>query len=167
MSNNNILLRSLIEPDAPSLVAMLPMAWGWKLLLVLIAGIALLTFLKAVKRYHRNHYRRVALAALQKLRFQSPERVLSGVNSLLKQAACHAYPLSKVASLQQQQWLAFLGYSLRHSKAEVDFIQPLFLRWQLSLYKPCETQEWSQKELEVLIDSASIWIKQHRWGYHD
>ena len=108
-------LRDIIVPDP---VSLWPLAPGWYGL-----GVVLLIVLACwagwrLRQWHRNRYRRIALAELDQLEAAAHDpshrlSALSELPTLVKRVALAAWPRETVASLSGPSLLAFLDHTGR------------------------------------------------------
>ncbi|NEK18573.1 DUF4381 domain-containing protein [Rhizobium leguminosarum] len=106
-------LRSLHDIVVPAPVSWWPQTWGWALVAALLALAALLVFLRWIKRYRANAYRREALALLERIsgKLRHPATRADAIQDLaevLKRTALAAWPRDEVASLSGDGWVRFL-----------------------------------------------------------
>lgn len=108
-------LRPLHLPEA---VGWWPPAPGWWLLGIAALAGAVLGMRALVRHRRRGRYRRAALAELaacaQEARTSGDSQVFAArASAILRRAALHRYPRSRVAPLCGEAWLAFLEESGR------------------------------------------------------
>jgi hypothetical protein len=104
----NYAIKGISEVLAPAAISWLPAAPGWRwlgLALLLLAGWRAWL---ALKKWHRNRYRREALQQLDKLAREQGDSLLQALSALLKATALQAYPRTEVAGLSGSRWLAWL-----------------------------------------------------------
>ncbi|MEM1110801.1 MAG: DUF4381 domain-containing protein [Pseudomonadota bacterium] len=154
----NYVLEGMVEVVAPGSISWLPQTAGWAYL-----GIALLGWIawragQWLKHWHRNRYRREALAEVQRLPTDMPEdEVVPALNAILKRAALASFPRPQVASLSGVDWIDFL-------QTQCD--RPLFDAAQAALlaqgsYRPYPIDQTTRT---ALTDAACRWINTHRGG---
>ncbi len=102
-------LRTLKDIAEPPPVSWLPQTWGWAVVAFLIAAVAGILFVRWLRRYRADRYRREALRELDALG-SSPnsQQNIEAVAVLLKRVALAVYPRQKVASLSGSKWVEFL-----------------------------------------------------------
>ncbi|WP_431673509.1 DUF4381 domain-containing protein [Rhizobium leguminosarum] len=106
-------LRSLHDIVVPAPVSWWPQTWGWSLVAALLTLTTLLVFLRWIKRYRANAYRREALTLLEgisgKLRHPATRPdAIRDLAEVLKRAALAAWQRDEVASLSGDGWVRFL-----------------------------------------------------------
>lgn len=145
-------LHPLREPAA---IEWWPLAPGWWLLLVLALLTAAGLCAWLWRRYRRNRYRALGLAALRAIEdeFQrdgDAVALAAAINTLLKTVALKAYPREDVASLHGAAWADFLnntaGESLHFDAAMAS-----------AHYRAGETPDAA-----ALSAQAARWIRRHR-----
>ncbi|HWK65968.1 MAG TPA: DUF4381 domain-containing protein [Rhizobiaceae bacterium] len=106
-------LDQLADIVTPLPVSWWPQTWGWGLVAVILLTLAAFVFLRWLRRFRANRYRREALADLAELEEQLADEAtradaLAAMPELLKRVALAAWPRRTVASLTGKAWLAFL-----------------------------------------------------------
>lgn len=106
-------LDQLTDIVMPLPVSWWPQTWGWGLLGLIVLALAAAAFVRWLRRYRANRYRREALADLAELEGRLADEAtradaLAAIPVLLKRVALAAWPRSAVASLTGKAWLAFL-----------------------------------------------------------
>lgn len=109
--NNVDPLAELRDIQLPATVSAWP-AWGWWIILALVAlGLSVAAVL-AWQRYRRLAFQRDALKQLEALRETAsntqPTRVIADISALLKQVAMTREGRQGIASLHGTQWLRYL-----------------------------------------------------------
>ncbi len=105
------LLHDIVRPDP---VAWTPQTIGWAIVGVWLLVVILLSSWNRIQKWHRNRYRRDALAMLKEIGAHadaSSSAVAGQVALLIKRTALVAYPRAEVASLYGSEWAAFLRQS--------------------------------------------------------
>ena len=162
-------LENLHDIVAPAPPPWLPPAPGWYAL-----GLTLLLLLcwrgvSGYRRWQRNHYRRQALAELDRLeqalgRDDTPEQLLPQLPVLIKRAALAAYGRERVASLYGKAWLSFLDRAV--SEALFDNASgQLLLRCAYA--RPAELAQLDQGAVQTLFGVARVWLARHRLSLED
>jgi hypothetical protein len=152
----NYLLKGIEEVVVPAPIDWWPQTTGWLLLGLLLSGLALRAAWRRLRRWHRNRYRREALAQLSRLDPQRSRSALAAqLNNLLKRTALAAWPRPRVASLSGQPWAQFLlsscpDLTLRPEQATL---------LAQSAYRPTAL---SPLEAQELLVAAAAWIEGHR-----
>ena len=151
MTNNPASLQNLHDIIVSTPVPFWPPAPGWILLLGLFIMLASFLLFRAVIRYHRNAYRRAALAELR-LAADGPEP-LPLIASLLKRTALVAYRREQVASLTGETWISWLamtGGKAVPSQVETALTDGVY--------------GGAAADPKALTDFAISWIRNHRGG---
>ena len=145
--NPEMMLAQLAPLREPPAVNWWPLAAGWWILMVL--GLLALGFLAHWYRRRRRHrhYRRIALAELDRLRQQGA--ATDELNRLLKAAALRAYSEKKIAPLHGQHWLYFLCDTCEAVTVE-----------KLSELEDCYRAHPASAS-DNLFDAAEKWIRHH------
>lgn len=144
-------LAPLREPDA---ISWWPLAWGWWVILGLLAAIVVWALVWLIRRHQRNRYRREGLKSLKRALDQG-DMTLSQLNQLLKIIALQAWPQDAVAELHGTQWIAFLtATNPKIAKAGtndegLDQLQDVYRRPEAAVS-------------QHLADAAQGWIAHHR-----
>ena len=141
-----------------------PQTVGWYVLAAVLLLAILWMVVRRVRRWHRNRYRRVALASLGRLEagLKAPDtrpKALLELTTLLKQVALHDYPRAEVAGLSGEPWLSFLSQTGRRT----DFSSEAGRLLVTAPYRRHEEIEaLPERQLAVLIRLTRRWIKRHR-----
>ena len=147
-------LGPLYEPDALRFSFETP---GWYLVAGLLLLVAVLLFVKWLKRYRKNAYRREALRNLRIIEDKSYKQkdvlCLNDVLVLLKLVAIEAFGRQQVAQLYGNDWLEFLESKGKNTPF-THYKQPIVN----TLY---DTIEVDVKEKKALIELSKQWIKTH------
>lgn len=155
-------LRSMHDIVLPAPVSWMPQTWGWAALAAL-TGLALAICLAlALRRYHRNAYRREALQILAAIeqdlaKLETATRAPGQVAKLLKRTALAAWPREKVAPRTGEDWIAFLeasgdktmGRALSHLIRETEYRSAI------------NAPTLSSKEANEIVRDARHWIERH------
>ena len=147
-------LGPLYEPDAIRFSFETP---GWYLVAGLLLLVAVLLFVKWLKRYRKNVYRREALRNLtiieDKFNNQKDVFCLNDVLVLLKWVAIKAFGRQQVAQLYGNDWLEFLeskGRNTPFTHYKQHIVNTLY-----------DTITVDMKEKKALMDLSEKWIKTH------
>ncbi len=132
------------------LVDAVPVSWapqtvGWLVVALWLLAVMLLVAHKTYRAWHRNRYRRAALAEL------STVESAGSLAALLKRTALVAYPRTEVASLYGAAWADFLRRSCPHDRVvdeSADTLATLAYR--------------EDADMDALVDPARRWIRRHR-----
>jgi hypothetical protein len=106
-------LRSLKDIALPPPVSWFPQTWGWLVLALILLLAVLLIFLRWLKHYRADRYRREALGDVAELErdIRNPVTRSQAIRSLaeiLKRVALAAWPRNEVASLSGEAWTRFI-----------------------------------------------------------
>ena len=150
----NIDLGPLYEPNAVRFSFETP---GWYLLGGFLLLFAVLFFLKWLKRYQKNKYRREALKTIarieQNLQNPNESNQFNDILILLKLVAIKAFGRQEVAQLYGNEWLEFLESKGIHT--------PFTQYKQIILNTLYETTLVDLKETKELIELSKRWIRTH------
>jgi hypothetical protein len=147
-------LGPLYEPDAIRFSFETP---GWYLVAGLLLLVAVLLFVKWLKRYRKNVYRREALRNLRIIEDKSYNQkdvlCLNDVLVLLKLVAIKAFGRQQVAQLHGNDWLEFLESKGRNTP---------FTHYKQHIVNTLYgTIEVDVKEKKALMELSKKWIKTH------
>lgn len=155
-------LENLHDIVVPGPVPWWPPAPGWY-----VVAFGLLLFLswmgwKILRDRRANHYRRVALGELQRLRSLAAvaatrEQALQQLPGLLKRTALAAFPRTEVAALSGDDWLRFLD---RTGQTDA-FTRGAGRRLSIVAYDPQRGASFSAADLEGLLEVSRKWILNH------
>ena len=153
---NYMLAGKIQEVVLPESVGWWPLAPAWYVLV----GVGVLVLLtgawRALRLYSRNRYRREILAELERLRRECAKdpSSLTRLPVLLKAAALHVFPRSRVAALSGDGWISFI-----EERSESSRFTPDIGRQILSVsYKPYADWHLSNADIDQLFDWAALWI---------
>jgi len=156
-------LEKLHEIFLPEPVGWMPQTIGWYAVFGLILLVVGWWVYGRFRRFRANRYRRLALAGLSVIEreLQQPEkraRALAEIPVLLKWTALSGFKRSDVASLNGEQWLAFLDKSMGGK----DFMQGEGRLLPELAYAPAERiVQLSDESIGNLLQIARRWIKRH------
>ena len=140
----------LADIHLPDIPGTWPLAWGWWVVIILVAlGIAYL-FAQFKKHRLQNLARREALQQLASLR--SPDK-FNQLNLLLRQVAMSYHSRSQVAGLTGLSWLSFLDQHL--NEKDRGFVS-LSETWQLGLFSPTPLEK---KQFDMCYQQAKKWVR--------
>ncbi len=150
-------LRTIIEPEFPEPISLIPATPGWWILLLALVGLLLRAHWRRRQRFLRNRYRRDALARLATIR----ERLSAGAREaarelapLLRATAIAAVGRDALAGLQGDAYAAALAdLAPDQERLPVGDLQHL-------AYAPLDDTEGL--DTEALIAAMEGWIQQHR-----
>ena len=100
-------LLSQLEPNRlPPEIGLWPLATGWWILITIVGVLCAIAMVYALRRYHRNAYRRAGLSRLLELENNAGSAV--ELSETLKIVALNAFPQAQVARLNANEWRDFL-----------------------------------------------------------
>lgn len=158
----NYAIRGIAEILPADPVSWLPSTVGWKLSLLILLGWLARALWRQWQRWHRNRYRRAALAELEHIfsQQQDARRQLAAIATLLKSTALQAWPRTEVAALSGAEWITWLN---THGPQPL-FSGPATNLLTQSIYSG-ETGV-NSGDIEQLGDMTASWIRQHQAPAH-
>lgn len=132
-----------------------PLAWGWWLIVLVVAGALTAAAFLLYKRHQKQRPKRLALAALQQ-----PAHSISDLNLRLKQAALLYYPRDQVANLHGDSWFTFLTNSLPEQR-RAEFKQA-FIEYSYVQYQPHEHSTVESYKILLQRWVGLAWPPQHK-----
>ncbi len=161
----NYALAGFTEIELPTAIALIPQTPGWWLLLFVILYFLGKQSYRAIRRYWRNRYRRLAIQQLQSVQNQinqGDSTSLSKIPAILKATALHAYPRQNVAKLFGREWEAFLDNSYDGPSFTQHFPGKLYALSYQTVTEPLpKTSELNQQ----FWQQCHLWISTHRSDY--
>ena len=156
-------LSRLHDIVVPPPISWWPLAPGWYVLLGMLLLSAAWLGLRLYRHYTANHYRRQALAELQRLQplsrqFGGLSVAMGQVMELLKRTAFVTYPREQIASLNGVDWWKFRDQSIG-STVFVQSVGPTLER--LTYGNPFETDA-PRAEVDAAFHAVGTWIKNHQ-----
>ena len=153
-------LHDIVVPEA---VHPWPPAPGWYVLGGLVLILLVWLIVNATRHWIKNRYRRAAIEELNQLRQDSKSleqrsHAIVGVDQILKRVALVTWPRQDVASLSGRTWMEFLNRTGRGNEFTNEQIEAL----KDVAYSSKISNQVSVNQLELLFESASRWIRQHR-----
>lgn len=159
----SLALRQLADITQPPPVSWMPQTWGWAVLALILAALALFALLRWRRHWLANRYRRDALAELALIESDLGDpaarvEALAAMPELLKRVALAAWRRPAVARLSGGEWLAFL----RAHGAAGAFDGPAGRLLDDLEYRPAKTRDGiSEDEARLFAASARRWIEGH------
>ena len=99
----------LVDVPLPTPVSLWPETWPLRIAVTVVAVGLMVAVWQLLRWWHRNRYRRAALAELDRIEGEhDATSVPLALASLVRRTALAAFPRDKVASLTGVAWLAFL-----------------------------------------------------------
>jgi hypothetical protein len=158
-------LQSLQELPLPAPVPWIPQTIGWAVIAVLLALFVAWGAWAGWRRRRRQHYRRIALAELERIETtladanadsQRRAAALADIPALLKRTSLAAAPRERVAALTGDAWLAFLAQTRGRFDAHSGALLALVS------YAPADRiAAISPGETHTLLEHARDWIAHH------
>jgi len=151
----NIKLSPIMEPSP---VAFSMDTIGWKILFALLLIIILYSAYKFYLHYKHNKYRRDAVAKIVELSQLSDNELPSMITQIMfqiKQTALQTFGREKVASLEGDSWLQFLGETAKdvHFMDYKDIIISSVYKSEVSSEKDFDKNDF--------VNNSIKWIKNH------
>jgi len=152
----NYALGDFIEVVAPAEVSWWPQTAGWVWLGGFLAAYLLYSGWRALKRWHRNRYRREARRRLAQLSLAPADAArVTAASEILKITALAAYPRARVASLSGRDWTAFLNSRCEGEIFDAE-LSGLLAEAQYREASPSASQH------AALLQACRHWVTQHR-----
>lgn len=152
---NYALGEAFTEVATPPAVSWLPATSGWAVLGTLLALFLLYRGGRALRRWHRDRYRREARRELQRLAAGADDALPAAASELLKRTALVAFPRPRVAGLHGSDWVAFLN---RHCED-----QPFRAEAAAALaHGQYRGEPLPAAGREALLAACDTWIRHHR-----
>lgn len=156
----NLLLRDMVQINAPEQISFLPQTWGWLVVALVLALFVSRYLLLAGQKYWRNRYRKKLQAKLLTCDVSDCSHTPRFIHQLLQQACLQAYPKQSLTA-RQLQGPAFLVFLDNCTQDCTEFDSAIGELWQQALYLPLALSEWSAAHNQVLILSTQRWLKLH------
>ena len=156
-------LEKLHEIVLPEPVSWMPQTIGWYVVFGLVLLLAGRWIYSRFRRFRANRYRRLALAELAHIEqeLQRPEKRAEGLAKipvLLKWTALSGFKRSEVASLNGEQWLAFLDKTMGGK----DFTEGEGRLLPQLAYAPAgRIAQLPDESIGKLLQLVRGWIKRH------
>ncbi|MBN7797853.1 DUF4381 domain-containing protein [Parahaliea mediterranea] len=153
---NYALGETFTEVLPPAGIAWWPQTAGWAALGAVLGLYLLYRAGRALRRWHRNRYRREARAELQNLAATAGgEQFAAALSELLKRTALAAFPRREVAPLHGEPWVAFLNTHCATAPFDGE-AAALIARGQY-LGAPL-----GEPQRRALVHACQLWILTHR-----
>ena len=152
----NYALGDFVEAVSPPDVSWLPQTAGWAWLGGILITVALFRAWRWLQHWHRDRYRREAVARLRGLSPEAlGEQLIAEINKLLKLTAMVAYSRERVASLYGEQWVDFLNRQC----ATVPFSSDQARLLATGAYNPVRLEVATAN---ALLQASLVWVREHR-----
>jgi hypothetical protein len=130
-----------------------PLAWGWWVLILLVAFVIFGIFWIATRYFNKHKLKRSALKAVENIS-DSESQALSKLHAILRSAVMHYFPSENLNSLQGSAWQERLQVSAMHYKKVDKQCLLQLTQLEASLYT---------KKPSIAVDDAKnavyLWIK--------
>ena len=148
----NYALKGMEEITLPAEPGLFPLAPGWYVMLALVGLMALIWAVRALVRWHRNRYRREAVAQVKAM--SMAEAPFLG--AIIKRVALAGFDREVVAGLTGEAWLEFMqqNYDGPPMQDETGLLLPA------ATYHSPGTLDKDQ--FEALKARVCLWIMTHR-----
>ena len=143
-------LHSIHTPDA---VSAWPLAWGWWLLMVIVAALCVLAVVLVYRHIQFNKAKNQAIAEVSRLDVQSGN-MAKQLNELLKRLCLHYGNASVVAKMSGEAWVAYLLGVVDTRIAET--LRNDLSTMQEILYAPVSASSSENKQFQQAV---LTWIK--------
>lgn len=152
-------LRSLRDIALPPPVSWMPQTWGWIVLTAVVAVVLMIVFLRWLRAYRADAYRREALQLLGRIEgmMRDPNTRLNGMHelgALLKRTTLACWGRPGVAALAGATWVRFLS---EHDNEPADAALERLLD-DLEYHRDAELSADAASEA---ISAARRWIGRH------
>ncbi|BFM14023.1 DUF4381 domain-containing protein [Maricurvus nonylphenolicus] len=153
-------LSNMHEINLPGAISWLPQGAFWQALLLFVCVGIVAIIWRSYLRYCSNHYRRQAVARLQKIDLQwrqqgQREKACRDLALLVRRVALTAWPRKNSAALVGQPWLDFLQQT-----AAID--TPPSLLPALSHIPAAQLEEISESQWSEIVQWVSRWLAVHQ-----
>ena len=151
-------IAQLQDLPLPPAVSYMPQTWGWPALLGLLAAYALFLAGRALYRWHRDRYLRLARAELTTLEQRLAGADLNALRELpelLKRTALSMPQRPAVASLSGDAWQQFLQ-AHSHVELPADFSRQLA---QLAYAPEPELRQLPREQINTLLTISRHWLE--------
>jgi Ca-activated chloride channel family protein len=144
----------LIDISLPVPIGLWPQTWPLRIVLVMAAAALVSGIWWFIRSWHRNRYRREALAELDRIESATDgaaSDTSAALASLVRRTALAAFPREQVASLAGPAWMAFLD----RTASTRDFSEGAGQALEVGAYRP------APGDPHALAGAARRWIKAH------
>jgi Ca-activated chloride channel family protein len=145
----------LTDIPLPAPISLWPQTWPLRIVVAVVVAGALLGIVRLIRSWHRNRYRRAALAELAGIEgglgAAAPADTSVALAALVRRTALAAFPRDQVASLAGPAWLSFLDRTANTK----DFSEGAGRSLEIRAYRPAPEDAGS------LIGAVRHWIKAH------
>jgi hypothetical protein len=150
----------LIDIPLPVPVSFWPQTWPLRIVVAVAVAGLLLGIVRCARSWHRNRYRRAALAELDRIEgglgasglgAAAPADASVALAALVRRTALAAFPRDQVASLAGPAWLSFLDRTANTT----DFSDGAGRALEMGAYRP------APEDPRSLVGAVRHWIKAH------
>jgi hypothetical protein len=146
-------LENLADISVGQTPSMWPLAWGWWVLILLLAVILFGIFWITTRYINKHKLKRSALKAVENIS-DSESQALSKLHAILRSAVMHYFPFENLNSLQGWAWQERLQASAKHYKKVDEQCLTQLSQLEASLYT---------KQPSISVNDAKsavyLWIK--------
>ncbi len=151
----NYALGDFVEVVPPAAISWLPQTTGWKLVGIVLAGLAVYHGWRRLRHWYRNRYRREAATRLARLAGNAEGTLQAAdINRLLKLTALAAFPREQVAQLHGADWIEFLNGQCVSPPFDSEQAQLL----ALGSYRAIAVDGAARS---ALVASSLTWVREH------
>lgn len=153
-------LEKLADIAVPPPVSWVPHTWGWAVLAIVVALLAMWAGVRWYRRREANRYRREGLAELSRIEAGlggdaiARAQAVAALAALLKRVALAAWPRRDVARLSGAAWVTFLR---ERSGAQFSVAAGQLL--DDAQYRP---EAVTMEQAAVFAQATRLWIERHR-----
>ncbi len=145
----------LIDIPLPASVSLWPQTWTLRIAIVVAVACVLFAIWHLARSWHRNRYRRAALAELAgiegALGATASADASVALAALVRRTALAAFPRDQVASLAGPAWLSFLD----RTAGTKDFSEGAGRSLEIGAYRP------APEDARPLAGAVRHWIEAH------
>lgn len=145
----------LIDIPLPAPVSLWPQTWPLRIVVAVAVAGLLVGIVRLARSWHRNRYRRAALAELARIEgglgAAAPADASVALATLVRRTALAAFPRDQVASLAGPAWLSFLDRTANTT----DFSEGAGRSLEMGAYRP------APEDARSLIGAVRHWIRAH------
>lgn len=145
----------LIDIPLPVPVSLWPQTWPLRIVVAVVVAGLLFGAWRLIRSWHRNRYRRAALAELARIASAVDDTKAADASValaiLVRRTALAAFPREQVAALAGPTWLAFLD----RTATTKDFSEGAGRFLEIGAYRP------APEDARPLLGAVRHWIKAH------
>jgi len=157
----NYALGDFVEVVSPEAISWLPQTVGWRVLGVILLGLAIHRSWRWLLHWYRNRYRREAAVKLQQFSARAGATLRAEeVNRVLKLTALAAFPRDQVAGLYGKAWVDFLNGQCPAAPFGAELAELL----AIGSYRAVSIEGTHRREL---LAASLCWVRQHENPWDD